>query len=138
MLFAHDTILHHATNLAIAILTDPRRGVGTLPITEVPEVMRTCYAAVAEAGEPAKPSTPERPEPAVPVRLSVHADHIVCLEDGKKFKSLKRHLRTAYNMTPEQYRARWDLPADYPMVAPTYSIKRSELAKASGLGRTDR
>jgi predicted transcriptional regulator len=72
--------------------------------------------------------------PAVPVKKSVTADAIICLEDGKKFKSLKRHLRTTYDMTPEQYRAKWGLPADYPMVAPSYAAKRSELAKGMGLG----
>ena len=75
------------------------------------------------------------PEPAVSVRASVKPDHIVCLEDGKKLKMLKRHLMTHYNMTPEQYRARWNLPADYPMVAPNYAEKRRELAKSIGLGR---
>jgi predicted transcriptional regulator len=75
------------------------------------------------------------PEPAVSIRASVKPDHIVCLEDGKKLKMLKRHLMTHYNMTPEQYRARWNLPADYPMVAPNYAEKRRELAKSIGLGR---
>src|ERR687894_322868 len=77
---------------------------------------------------------PEPLEPAVPVKKSVTADAIVCLEDGKKFKSLKRHLRTTYAMTPEQYRAKWGLPADYPMVAPNYAKARSEMAKSFGLG----
>ncbi len=76
----------------------------------------------------------ERPEPAVSVRRSVTPDYIVCLEDGRKLKMLKRHLNTAYNMTPDQYRARWDLPADYPMVAPNYAAKRSTLARKIGLG----
>lgn len=85
------------------------------------------------------PLTDPKPEPvelvpAVPIRQSVKPDYIVCLEDGKKFKSLKRHLRTVYNLTPEDYRAKWGLPADYPMVAPNYSATRSQLAKASGLG----
>jgi predicted transcriptional regulator len=73
--------------------------------------------------------------PAVPIRRSVTEDYLVCLEDGKKLKMLKRHLQSAYGMTPEQYRARWGLPPDYPMVAPSYSRKRQELAKAIGLGR---
>jgi predicted transcriptional regulator len=73
--------------------------------------------------------------PAVPIRRSVTDDYLVCLEDGKKLKMLKRHLQSAYGMTPEQYRARWGLPPDYPMVAPSYSLKRQELAKATGLGR---
>jgi predicted transcriptional regulator len=74
-------------------------------------------------------------KPAVPVRKSVAPDYIICLEDGKKFKSLKRHLRTHYNLSPEEYREKWGLPADYPMVAPSYSATRSKLAKDNGLGR---
>ena len=77
-------------------------------------------------------------KPAVSVKKSITADHIVCLEDGKKFKSLKRHLRTQYNMTPEQYREKWALPADYPMVAPNYAVARSQLAKKMGLGQQAR
>jgi len=80
----------------------------------------------------------ERPQPAVPIRRSVTPDFIVCLEDGKKLKMLKRHLKTAYNMTPEQYRERWGLAADYPMVAPNYAKQRSILAKQIGLGTTSR
>ncbi|MCB1518185.1 MAG: MucR family transcriptional regulator [Hyphomicrobiaceae bacterium] len=82
-------------------------------------------------------STEPAPElkPAVPVRKSIGSDYIVCLEDGKKFKSLKRHLRTHYDLSPEEYREKWNLPADYPMVAPSYSEVRSSLAKANGLGR---
>ena len=80
----------------------------------------------------------ERPQPAVPIKRSVFADHIVCLEDGKKLKMLKRHLKTAYNMTPEQYRERWGLPAEYPMVAPNYAERRSALAKEIGLGTKGR
>ncbi|MGC8469357.1 MAG: MucR family transcriptional regulator [Acetobacteraceae bacterium] len=76
----------------------------------------------------------ERPQPAVPVKKSVFPDHIVCLEDGKKLKMLKRHLKTAYNMTPDEYRERWGLAADYPMVAPNYARHRSSLAKKIGLG----
>jgi predicted transcriptional regulator len=76
----------------------------------------------------------DRPQPAVPIKKSVNPDYIVCLEDGKKLKMLKRHLKTAYNMTPEQYRERWGLPSDYPMVAPSYAKQRSKLAKDIGLG----
>lgn len=81
------------------------------------------------------PAVVEDLKPAVPVRKSVAADYIICLEDGKKFKSLKRHLRTHYNLSPEEYREKWGLPADYPMVAPNYSATRSRLAKDNGLGR---
>ncbi len=80
----------------------------------------------------------ERPEPAVPIKKSVTPDFVICLEDGKKLKMLKRHLNTAYNMTPEQYRERWNLPADYPMVAPNYSKQRSKLARQIGLGTRPR
>src|SRR5712664_1542892 len=81
----------------------------------------------------------EEPQmPAIPIKKSITPDHIVCLEDGKKFKSLKRHLRTQYNMTPEQYREKWGLPADYPMVAPNYAAARSQLAKQMGLGQQRR
>ena len=81
------------------------------------------------------PEPVEELKPAVPLRKSVAPDYIICLEDGKKFKSLKRHLRTHYNMSPEEYRDKWGLPADYPMVAPNYSATRSRLAKDNGLGR---
>ena len=91
----------------------------------------TGISAVAPEPEPRK-------EPAVPVRRSITPDHLVCLEDGKTFKSLKRHLRTKYNMSPEEYRAKWGLPKDYPMVAPNYAAARSALAKNMGLGRGGR
>jgi predicted transcriptional regulator len=81
------------------------------------------------------PAEPDRPEPAVPIKKSVFPDYIVCLEDGKKLKMLKRHLKTAYNMTPDQYKAKWALGRDYPMVAPNYARHRSSLAKKIGLGR---
>jgi predicted transcriptional regulator len=80
------------------------------------------------------PISADRPQPAVPVKKSVTPEHIICLEDGKKLKMLKRHLKTAYNMTPEEYRERWGLPSDYPMVAPNYARQRSRLAKDIGLG----
>ena len=85
-----------------------------------------------------EPVQPDKPQPAVPVKKSVFPDYIVCLEDGKKLKMLKRHLKTAYNMTPEQYRERWGLAADYPMVAPNYAEHRSTLAKKIGLGTKPR
>ncbi len=85
-----------------------------------------------------EPAATDKPQPAVSVRKSVFADYIVCLEDGKKLKMLKRHLKTAYDMTPEQYRERWGLPADYPMVAPEYARHRSALAKQIGLGSKPR
>lgn len=91
------------------------------------------HAALAEIGAPEPEPEPAR-EPAVPVRLSIKQDHIVCLEDGAKLKMLKRYLMARYNLTPDQYRARWNLPADYPMVAPEYSDRRRSLARAIGLG----
>lgn len=87
------------------------------------------------ARDPNLPHLPPPGKPAVPIKSSVYPDHIVCLEDGKKLVALRRHLRSAYQMTPEQYRARWGLPENYPMVAPNYAKRRSELARQSGLGR---
>ncbi len=101
---------------------------------DLPELIKTVYAAlgnVKTAGE-----APPTPEPAVPIKRSVTPNAIVCLEDGKKFKMLKRHLKTDHNMTPKDYRERWGLPGDYPMVAPNYAKARSELAKKAGFGRT--
>ena len=101
---------------------------------ELPALITNVYGALAGLGQDEDPEE-ERPEPAVSIRASVKKDHIVCLEDGKKFKMLKRHLMTEYGMTPDEYRARWGLPSDYPMVAPNYSEKRRDLAKKIGLGR---
>lgn len=100
-------------------------------------VIETVYAKLAELAE-GKAAPQEELVPAVPVKKSVTDEHIICLEDGKKLKMLKRHLKTAYDMTPEQYRAKWGLSADYPMVAPAYARKRQELAKQIGLGRKPR
>ncbi len=102
----------------------------------LPSLIQEVYKTLAGVGR--EPVEPERPQPAVPVKRSVFADHIICLEDGKKLKMLKRHLKTAYNMSPEQYRERWGLSADYPMVAPSYARHRSSLAKKIGLGTKPR
>ncbi len=103
-------------------------------VTEVPELITSVFGALSSLdGTGGKEEEP--PEPAVPIRSSVKKDYIVCLEDGKKMKMLKRHLMTAYGMTPDEYRQRWNLPSDYPMVAPSYAEKRRELAKKIGLGR---
>ena len=99
----------------------------------LPALIRSVHAALAGAGTAAPDMV--RPEPAVPVKRSVFPDYIVCLEDGKKLKTMKRHLSSAFGMTPAAYRERWGLPSDYPMVAPNYSKARSGLAKALGLGR---
>jgi len=104
---------------------------------ELPELISQIYLALASLGivEPAKPETPK---PVVPINKSITPDYIICLEDGKRLKMLKRHLKTAYNLTPEEYRARWGLPATYPMVAPNYAKQRSKLAKEIGLGNSGR
>src|ERR1700712_2201505 len=101
---------------------------------ELSTLITSVYGALSGLGAPA-PAVEVQPEPAVSIRSSVKPDFIVCLEDGKKLKMLKRHLMTHYNLTPDQYRARWGLAADYPMVAPSYAEKRRELAKKIGLGR---
>ncbi|HEY0271266.1 MAG TPA: MucR family transcriptional regulator [Sphingomonas sp.] len=108
-------------------------GNNDIAVTDVPGLIREVHAALASLGEP--PVTPEvRQEPAVPVRSSIKPDYLVCLEDGKKLKMLKRHLMTHYQLTPEQYRQKWNLPHDYPMVAPNYAEQRRSLAKQIGLG----
>ncbi|MBN8957039.1 MAG: MucR family transcriptional regulator [Rhizobiales bacterium] len=106
---------------------------------EMPALINQVHQALIRVGGGSVPEqTSEVPKPAIPVKRSVNPDFIICLEDGKKFKSLKRHLRTQYNMTPEQYREKWGLPADYPMVAPNYAAARSQLAKNMGLGQQRR
>lgn len=102
----------------------------------LPGLIQDVYRTLAGVGK--EQVVPEKQAPAVPVRKSVFPDHIVCLEDGKKLKMLKRHLKTSYNMTPEEYREKWQLPSDYPMVAPNYAKHRSSLAKKIGLGTKPR
>lgn len=102
---------------------------------DLPKLIADVHGALRALHSNEVPVVSEELKPAVPVKKSVAADYIVCLEDGKKFKSLKRHLRTHYNLSPEEYREKWGLPADYPMVAPNYSATRSKLAKDNGLGR---
>ncbi|HEV3176475.1 MAG TPA: MucR family transcriptional regulator [Stellaceae bacterium] len=104
---------------------------------DLPQLISQVYQSLANVGKGQAPNA-ERPDPAVPVKKSIHPDYLVCLEDGKKLKMLKRHLKTAYNMTPEQYRDRWNLAPDYPMVAPNYARQRSRLAKEIGLGTRGR
>jgi predicted transcriptional regulator len=103
--------------------------------TDLTRLIADVHGALRALRTNEAPVVVEDLKPAVPVRKSVAADYIICLEDGKKFKSLKRHLRTHYNLSPEEYREKWGLPADYPMVAPNYSATRSKLAKDNGLGR---
>jgi predicted transcriptional regulator len=110
----------------------------TVSAAEIPALINQVHGALlrVSTGQSEAPSEPLKP--AVPVKRSISAEYLVCLEDGKKFKSLKRHLRTQYNMTPEQYREKWGLPPDYPMVAPNYAAARSQLAKEMGLGQQRR
>jgi predicted transcriptional regulator len=105
---------------------------------ELPALIRTVHATLTEVATGAAAAPDNTQEPAVPVKKSITADYIICLEDGKKFKSLKRHLRTRYSMTPDEYRTKWGLPHDYPMVAPNYAKERSNLAKRMGLGQSRR
>tara|TARA_Y100001001_G_scaffold151607_1_gene163367 strand:+ start:921 stop:1334 length:414 start_codon:yes stop_codon:yes gene_type:complete len=107
----------------------------TVESNDIPELIEKIYKTLSSIQSDAPLSLIDRPQPAVPIKRSITPDYIICLEDGKKLKMLKRHLKTAYNMTPEQYRERWNLPADYPMVAPNYAKKRSKLAKDIGLGK---
>ncbi len=105
----------------------------TIAANDLPQVIKDIFATLLALGSEEAPV--ERPQPAVPVKKSILPDFLICLEDGKKLKMLKRHLMTSYKMTPEEYRKRWGLSADYPMVAPNYAKKRSTLAKKIGLGR---
>ena len=103
--------------------------------TELPALIGEVYGALASASGSSKGAQKEKAKPAVSIRKSLTDDYIICLEDGKKFKSLKRHLRSHYDISPEEYREKWGLPVDYPMVAPNYAKARSQLAKTMGLGR---
>jgi predicted transcriptional regulator len=110
----------------------------SVPAAELPALINDVFTALTRVGTPPAEVAAEPLKPAVSVKKSVHNDFIICLEDGKKFKSLKRHLRTQYNMSPEQYREKWGLPPEYPMVAPNYAAARSRLAKEMGLGQQRR
>ncbi len=110
-------------------------GNNAVPANELPALINDVYKALAGAVAGGAEEKKEELKPAVPIRRSVQPDYIICLEDGKKFKSLKRHLRTHYDLSPEEYREKWGLPADYPMVAPNYAKARSALAKKMGLGQ---
>lgn len=106
-----------------------------VPTSDLPSLIADVHSALGHTKMTSEQPPAEKPKPAVPVRKSLHQDYIICLEDGQKFKSLKRHLMTHYGMTPEEYREKWDLPADYPMVAPAYAQARSRLAREMGLGQ---
>lgn len=111
-------------------------GQNTVPATAIPDLIRTVHEALTtlnNGGEPPRPA--EKAKPAVPISRSVQHDYIVCLEDGRKLKMLKRYLRSHYDMSPEEYRRKWGLPPEYPMVAPAYAARRSDFAKQIGLGK---
>lgn len=110
----------------------------SVALADLPNLIQDVYRTLASVGMPVAKPQPERPQPAVPVKKSITPEYLICLEDGKKLKMLKRHLQTSYSMTPEQYRERWGLPPDYPMVAPNYAKHRSSLAKKIGLGTKPR
>ncbi|WP_158811640.1 MucR family transcriptional regulator [Beijerinckia sp. L45] len=123
--------LEMAANIVSAFVSN-----NSVPASELASLIQSVHASIqniAGIGTPAPVVEPQ--EPAVSIRKSITPEFIICLEDGKKFKSLKRHLRTAYDLSPDQYRAKWGLPRDYPMVAPAYAAARSALAKQSGLGQ---
>jgi predicted transcriptional regulator len=105
---------------------------------DLPGLIAQVHAALLRAANGDLVGASEKSKPAVPVKRSIHADYLICLEDGKKFKSLKRHLSSEFKLTPDQYREKWNLPRDYPMVAPNYAAKRSDLAKKMGLGQRRR
>ncbi|GAW41283.1 Transcriptional regulatory protein ros [Brevundimonas sp. SH203] len=113
-------------------------GNNTVSAETLPSLIASIHAALSGVSNGPVEAEPEPKEPAVPIRKSIAPDFLICLEDGRKFKSLKRHLRTKYDMSPEEYRAKWGLPKDYPMVAPNYAKARSELAKSMGLGQGGR
>lgn len=110
----------------------------SVPASDLPALIAQIHGALTHLGGSAQEEPSEPQKPAVSVKKSIAPDYIICLEDGKKFKSLKRHLRTQYNLSPEQYREKWGLPSDYPMVAPNYAAARSRLAKEMGLGQQRR
>jgi len=124
-------ILELATELAASYVSN-----NTVDPEELPALIKSIYTAMEETLSGEEKDTGEKPIPAVAPDQSVHDDYLICLEDGKKYKSLKRHLRTSHEMTPKAYTDKWGLPADYPMVAPNYSKQRSRLAKRTGLGKS--
>ena len=124
-----ETLITLTTDIVVSYVSN-----NSVAADEVAGLIKSVHGTLAGLGGGGE-SAAERPEPAVSIRSSIKPDYIVCLEDGKKLKMMKRYLRTNYNMTPEQYRARWGLPADYPMVAPNYAEKRRDLAMKIGLGR---
>ncbi len=130
---SHEEMLRLATDIVAAYVSHNQ-----VPAQEVPNMIRSVHGVLGTLREGAPEESSEPQKPAVPVKKSVTDDYIICLEDGKKLKMLKRYLRSNYDMSPEEYRAKWNLPPDYPMVAPNYAAQRSEFAKKIGLGRGGR
>jgi predicted transcriptional regulator len=128
--YKSDDILRLVSDIVAAYVSN-----NPLPAGDVPAMIKSVHATLGGLSSPTPAEAPAGHKPVVPVKRSVTPEYIVCLEDGKKLKMLKRYLRSNYNMTPEEYRAKWGLPADYPMVAPNYAAQRSEFAKKIGLGR---
>ncbi|NCC21217.1 MAG: MucR family transcriptional regulator [Alphaproteobacteria bacterium] len=128
----HADLLGLTTEIVSAYLSN-----NNVAQSDIPALIEQTYRTLANVNTDS-PASPDRPQPAVPVKKSITPDFLICLEDGKKLKMLKRHLKTAYDMTPEEYRERWGLAADYPMVAPNYARQRSRLAKDIGLGTRGR
>lgn len=128
-----EEILRMTTDIVASFLTH-----NSIPAENVPEMIKSIYATMRSLSGKEEEKVETKQKPAVPVSKSVQDDYIVCLEDGKKLKMLKRYLRSQYDMSPEDYRRKWGLPADYPMVAPAYSRRRSQFAKDIGLGRGGR
>ena len=131
---AHEKLSHQEILKMTAQIVSAYVSHNELPGSQIPEVIKSVYVTLESQKSGDAAAAQEPPKPAVSIRKSVTPDYIVCLEDGKKLKMLKRHLKTAYNMTPEEYRERWNLAVDYPMVAPNYAKQRSKLAKQIGLG----
>lgn len=131
----HDDLLIYTAEIVAAYVAN-----NTVSKDDVPHLIVQIYRTLSgvNGGGMGGSVANDRPQPSVPIKKSIMPDYIICLEDGKKLKMLKRHLKTAYNMSPEEYRDRWGLPADYPMVAPNYAKQRSRLAKDIGLGTTGR
>lgn len=126
----NDDLLAYTTEIVSSYVAK-----NTMSAGELPALIDQVFTALSNVSQTGSTSKPARPLPAVPIKRSVQPDYIVCLEDGKQLKMLKRYLKTTYNMTPEEYRERWGLPFDYPMTAPNYAQKRSQLAKDIGLGK---
>ncbi|HEY1614894.1 MAG TPA: MucR family transcriptional regulator [Rhizomicrobium sp.] len=126
-----DELIRFASEIVAAYVSN-----NPVPISEIPGMIKSIHATLGGLTGSMPADLPTNQKPAVPVKKSIAPEYIVCLEDGKKLKMLKRYLRSRYSLSPEEYRAKWNLPADYPMVAPNYAAQRSEFAKKIGLGRT--